>query len=330
MIDHEFPDVPRIERAFRAAYRTLGKLVSTEHSTLVPEENLSVTELISHFRFVVDEAEMAVAAQLGPIVSWYAPRRDDWDPIAVGVDFDEGDYGFGLGDIVLADSVYEGPDGGWTDGALDRASRAYRREAGWDFSPGAAGIWLLMLAPVSSAGGAEGDRPWHYTGHLVGFVILHDRDKDGEYESVAHIWTAAAWRRRGIALRLMAEARSRYPVTAVEGPYTEDGGAFLRAEAVAEFADSTVPTAEEVIAQVSEISRRLEGELERGDYASARASWDKLIGTYPALKDDIDLSTDPAVREPLLDVYEAAVELRIRAAGILDRAEERDDGQSDA
>ncbi|OLM10621.1 hypothetical protein Ae505Ps2_0744c [Pseudonocardia sp. Ae505_Ps2] len=37
-----------------------------------------------------------------------------------------------------------------------------------------------------------------FIGRLAGFVIAHDRDDDGEYETVAHIWTAASRRRRGI------------------------------------------------------------------------------------------------------------------------------------
>jgi hypothetical protein len=48
------------------------------------------------------------------------------------------------------------------------------------------------------------------------------------YESVGHIWTATAWHRRGIARRLLTEARSRFSITTVEEPYTEKGAAFLR------------------------------------------------------------------------------------------------------
>jgi GNAT superfamily N-acetyltransferase len=83
-----------------------------------------------------------------------------------------------------------------------------------------------MLAPVW---GARGDGPWHYTGYLIGFAILYDRDEDGAYESVGHIWTAAAWRRRGISRRLMAEARSRFQFTGIEEPYTKEGAAFMEA-----------------------------------------------------------------------------------------------------
>ncbi|WP_189155663.1 hypothetical protein [Lentzea pudingi] len=46
---------------------------------------------------------------------------------------------------------------------------------------------------------------------------------------MGHIWTAAAWQRQGIARRLLTEARSRFPVTRVEEPYTDNGKAFLAA-----------------------------------------------------------------------------------------------------
>lgn len=84
-----------------------------------------------------------------------------------------------------------------------------------------------MLAPVRGGGGEDG--PWDYTGHLTGFVILYDRDSDGAYESVGHIWTAAAWRRRGIARRLLADARSRFQFRIIERPYTANGAAFVEA-----------------------------------------------------------------------------------------------------
>ena len=169
---------------------------------------------------------MAAAAAFGPFISWHAPGQDDWEPIFAGVDLDSD--ALDLGEADLDDAVFEGELGGhWHGAALDRAARAYAREAGWDFAPDETGVWLMMLAPVRAIGGNDG--PWHYTGHLTGFVILHDRDGDGDYEAVAHIWTATAWRRRGIARRLLAEARTRFTITEVEQPYTDDGAAFLDA-----------------------------------------------------------------------------------------------------
>jgi ribosomal protein S18 acetylase RimI-like enzyme len=84
-----------------------------------------------------------------------------------------------------------------------------------------------MLAPVGVIDWSS--EPWQYRGHLAGFLILYDRDDDGIYESIGHIWTAKAWRRRGIARRLLREARSRFGATKFEGPFSEDGAAFVEA-----------------------------------------------------------------------------------------------------
>lgn len=90
-----------------------------------------------------------------------------------------------------------------------------------------------------------------------------------------------------------------------------------------------MPT-EALMEQVTGISRKLEGELAHGDYVSAQASFDRLIDVYPALNDLIDFGTDRAMRDPLIDVYEAAVALRIKAAGILHAAEQQAEGRNDA
>ncbi|XVV00767.1 GNAT family N-acetyltransferase [Actinosynnema sp. CA-248983] len=149
----------------------------------------------------------------------------DWGLIATGIDLDGDTHDFG--DVQLGTDAFEDLDGRWGGSALDRAGMAYKRACGWDFAPSEAGVWLVMLAPVSGIGGEDGQ--WFYNGRVVGFLIVYDRDGDGMYESVGHIWTASAWQRRGIARSLLAEARSRFPIASVEGPYTEDGTAFLDA-----------------------------------------------------------------------------------------------------
>lgn len=223
MADYEFPQAPAIEAAYRTMHRALLEIVPPERTWGDSEEGVPIGDLISHVRHLLDEAEMTVAGQLGPRISWYAPATSgDWDLVSTGIDLDE--YAEDFGDVEFEDSAFEGPDGKWHGSPLERAAYAYKREAGWDFTPGETGIWLLMLAPTSAGGGDT----WIYGGHVVGFVILHDRDKDGVYESVAHIWTATAWRRRGIGRRLLAEAKARFEFTTVEGPYTDDGGALLR------------------------------------------------------------------------------------------------------
>lgn len=225
MTDHEFPQPAEIETAYRSAYRALAALLPPD--TVIPEEESDLSEVLSQFRGLVDNAELVTVGQLGALVSWRGPHRDgNWEPIISGVDLDG--YSHDFGDVELGTDAFEGPTGRWPGSALDRVGLAYKRACRWDCPPGDAGVWLVMLAPESGIGGDDGD-PWSYRGRIVGFVVLYDRDEDDAYESVGHIWTATAWRRRGIAQRLLAEARSRFPVTGVEGPYTNDGAAFLAA-----------------------------------------------------------------------------------------------------
>ncbi|SFW88320.1 GNAT family N-acetyltransferase [Amycolatopsis australiensis] len=223
MADYVFPELPEIEKAYRAAYRALAALAP---GTVTIEEETSFPEVLSQFPFLLDRADLATTAHLGPAVSWQASRQDDlWDLAVAGIDLDGDEHDFD--GAVLGAEVTEGPGGRWHGSALDRAGLAYKRACGWDFAPGESGVWLLMLAPVGASGGEEG--LWFFSGRLAGFVIVYDRDEDGAYESVGHIWTASAWQRRGIARRLLTEARSRFSITTVEEPYTEKGAAFLRA-----------------------------------------------------------------------------------------------------
>jgi ribosomal protein S18 acetylase RimI-like enzyme len=85
-----------------------------------------------------------------------------------------------------------------------------------------------MLAPLRAKGSPENDKRWSIHGRLAGFAILWDRDKDGNYETVAHAWTAQAWRRQGIARRLLDEGRSRFAARQIAGPLTDDGAALAR------------------------------------------------------------------------------------------------------
>jgi ribosomal protein S18 acetylase RimI-like enzyme len=224
MSGYQFPKTPKLEEAFRTAYRALTALVPP--NAVTAEGESSFAEVLSQFRFLVDGADLAVAAQLGPRISWRAPRLDgDWDLVMAGIDLDDGAHDFG--DVVLGSDAFKGPTEVWHGSALDRAGLVYKRACGWDFSPGEAGVWVVMLAPVAASGGEDGF--WFYDGHLAGFVVVYNRDEDDDYESIGHIWTATAWKRRGIARRLLAEARSRFPITDVEKPYTDEGAAFLNA-----------------------------------------------------------------------------------------------------
>lgn len=217
------PAMSAVEMAFRAAHRALEAISGDQ---VASEKRLTTSEVVSQFPAVVDVAHKALAAQLGPIIWWHAPPEDEWDPVIAVHDFDDDSHN--IGEVKLDEVSLRGRDGYWFDSALDRAARAYRREAGWDHPPDDAGIWLLMLAPESQSS-TSNDGSMLYGGHLVGFLIVRDRDEDNAYESVAHIWTASDWRRRGVAQRLLAEARKQFPIVEVEGPYTEDGSAFLSA-----------------------------------------------------------------------------------------------------
>lgn len=218
---NEPPAMSAVEMAFRAAYRALETISG---DSCIPEERLTTSEVVSQFPAMVDIAHQALAAQLGPIIYWHAAPKEGWEPIIAVHDFD--DCSRNIEEARLDDMSLTGQDGDWSGSALDRASRAYRREAGWDHPPDDAGIWLLMLAPESQSNTVNNETML-YGGHLIGFIIVRDRDEDNAYESVAHIWTALNWRRRGVARRLLAEARDRFPIVEVEGPYTEDGSAFL-------------------------------------------------------------------------------------------------------
>lgn len=70
----------------------------------------------------------------------------------------------------------------WETSALARAGRAFKRQCRWDFSGDETGMWLVSVQPYAAIG--DGHR-MTWTGTLTGFVILHDRDEDGNYESLA-------------------------------------------------------------------------------------------------------------------------------------------------
>ncbi|MFC6881545.1 MULTISPECIES: hypothetical protein [Actinomadura] len=104
MTDYQFPQVPEVENAYRTAHRALEDIVF--RGSFVREEELSVTEVISQFRFLVQEAEVAVAAQIGPLISWEAPRLDgDWDLVMSGIDLDNAAVDFGT--ATLGRDVFE-------------------------------------------------------------------------------------------------------------------------------------------------------------------------------------------------------------------------------
>jgi ribosomal protein S18 acetylase RimI-like enzyme len=222
------PEAPELERAYREAIAALAPLIRAAKQFEVPVEDLDMTELPAELDGRHEAARMSWARELGPPMSWEAPYTDgpeDWVLKTYCLDLDSGTHSESASLFRTDDLRQE-----FHSSALGVAARAYKREAGWDHAPGEAGIWLIALRP----------RMWFpdpdeeivgVSGDLIGFLILHDRDHDMSYESLAHIWTAARWRRRGIAAELMDMARARFPVTAVEGPATELGRSLLEARA---------------------------------------------------------------------------------------------------
>lgn len=204
-----------LDAGFRAAHQALRMLAPS--SAHVSAEDGYLPILVEELEDLVRLARDTAAASIGPTFRWPDSRQPDdtWPPVIMQIDLD--DY-----------SDNDPPDvsniDDWENSALALAGRAYRRDCRWDFSPDESGIWLLFVAPYSAIGG--GDR-FSWSGTVAGFLILHDRDNDGEYESLAHLWTASSWRRRGVAARLVREALERFPVSHLEGPVTDEGWLLL-------------------------------------------------------------------------------------------------------
>lgn len=204
------------DSAFRAAHQALRAL-APENTLTLSDADESLPEIVEDLDYLVRLAHETAAAELGPAIRWVSTRADvDLSaPLILQIDLD----GYSEEDPVGA---YHFDD--WETSALARAGRAYRRECGWDFSPDEAGIWLVSAAPRAAI--QDGHRTT-WTGTLTGFAILYDRDEDGDYESLGHIWTARAWRRRGAGSSLIRRARERFDVRQIEGPVSDEGRLLL-------------------------------------------------------------------------------------------------------
>lgn len=177
-------------------------------------------ELLRDVLQLADVLRDDYTAQFGPRLSVEGPVGASMEcPHILTFNFD-GDY------IPLCDFELP-PYLEWNDSALERASIAYKRACGWDFAPGEAGLWLCYYLITDGSGGNKGK--WSYTGNLVGFAIFYDRAHDGHYTSLAHIRTASAARRRGVASALVAHAREHFKdLRSVEGPLTDDSAALFK------------------------------------------------------------------------------------------------------
>lgn len=181
------------------------------------DPNQPLTDVIEEIQELADRLRDEAAGELGPAISWSTANgtHDLQAEVLLQIDLD----GFTLNDPYGAVDYVD-----WYDTAMARAAMAYRRECQWDFSPGESGIWLLSVAPYKSWGDSERT---HFTGALNGFVVLHDRDDDGQHEEVAHLWVAGNWRRQGIATRLIRAALSRFPIRGVDAPTPKGRELFL-------------------------------------------------------------------------------------------------------
>jgi GNAT superfamily N-acetyltransferase len=227
----------KLNEPIRAAYRALRALDPT-HAAFGPADD-HLLSIANQLGPAFEYARYGIDAEFGPFVSWRGVSGPQWAIQVLVVATDERAAGaieavnkWGrLGEPVdpedLTTYVLD-DEQEWGDSSLDRAGRAYRRDCGWDFSPGQSGVYLLAVAPYTSMSFGDDDMCY---GNIAGFTIVHDRDDDGVYESLAHLWVAKAWRRRGVAAGLLRVARGRFPISRVEGPVTDDGLALIKASA---------------------------------------------------------------------------------------------------
>lgn len=211
------------EADLRAVYEALQR-ISPGQAYEQPASSRLMYELVADVDRKLDEALEVVDAELGPVVSWrggLTPSGYDWPVEILQVDFDEGLRS-------LPEFGWDGLPLTWEDTGFWRAAVAYRRECRWDFSPDATGVWVVAVAPTSNVEAGD-EAIW--VGNLVGFVVVQDRDGDGEYESIAHMWTATGWRGRGVATAMVQHARDHFPIQSVEGPVTDAGAGLLASAA---------------------------------------------------------------------------------------------------
>lgn len=205
-----------LEGLVRDAYRALRAIVPSIYTSAPDDDELPV--IVDELETVYRMAQEAIDAERGPRITWLG-EIDEEDParsLIFVVDADTGIHS----DPVGAECTETWTSGDWRDSPLARAAKAYQRECRWDVPPGSDGVWVIAVSPYRWIEGA-------FYGNLVGFMVVHDRDDDGAYESIAHLWTAAAWRRRGIAEKLINAARDAFPIKSIEEPITSSGRALL-------------------------------------------------------------------------------------------------------
>ena len=68
-------------------------------------------------------------------------------------------------------------------------------------------------------------------GRAIGYLLLEDRDHDGNLEVLGDIWIAPEARRRGVAKALLERARAEHDIRHAEPPILDDGRRLLAAVA---------------------------------------------------------------------------------------------------
>ncbi|QIK82975.1 GNAT family N-acetyltransferase [Sanguibacter sp. HDW7] len=205
------------EDLYRDAHRGLRAL-ARPGALVSNSADVDLHVVIDELEKLVEWAIEAADADFGPSIVVAAPFDDarwvDGGYIET-VDLDRG---------TLEERPVKVDAHSWRDSAMQRAARAYSRAGQYDMQPGSDGLWILHIEPVEGH-----DESW--TGSLTGFVVLYDRDRDGRYEALAHVWTASQCQRRGVGTRLVREALANHKIAYVEGPLSEGGRRLLQVAA---------------------------------------------------------------------------------------------------
>jgi ribosomal protein S18 acetylase RimI-like enzyme len=103
-----------------------------------PAPQLSLDELFGEFERVADRAHGVSVRERGPRIGWQAPFPGEAAPCELRthcIDLDTGRQGEDPAAFRVA-----GLARGFEGSAFDVAARAYRRERGWELSPGDGGV----------------------------------------------------------------------------------------------------------------------------------------------------------------------------------------------
>lgn len=171
-------------------------------------------EYFTAFNAMVSALRVEYDRLLGPRIEVQAAQGTKLDSFIEEFDFDTDRAQDG---VLKLSEYFE-----WDDSAFAKAALLYSRECHWDFAPGEAGIWLTYVILTGAVNEC-------FSGNLVGFAILYDRDHDGKYESIGHLWTAEFARRKGVARQLLERAKRDFPIERIEGPSTDAGHALIEA-----------------------------------------------------------------------------------------------------